>query len=350
MLCTQLASVSDVIDTNRTAQSPYVGSGERRSVARAELLLFDFLPPATQLSCEWLACDGLAALVTGGGTAPRYFGAVNKSALAATFLYAQKKLARIAPAGASVHAAFLAAIDASPLQAATSPTVPPVPTSGAVVAPRGAASEGSECESYAEGALPVAAAGDAQALVASSSAARSFGDGAGGVPGRSYSDGLRCVWTVDAASPAFSSVPERIRIRFTTAKVWTGDVLTVRARTYKGESDVLLARLVGGARARRRAGPTHCGSCGRLLSPSPPPNPPLPPLARMRTRTRRPPGAHAPSHASPLSALAHESLRRARCAGLVVLCAGRTQRRAARSSDGRRSSRRRRRSAATTSS
>ena len=69
--------------------------------------------------------------------------------------------------------------------------------------------------------------------------AQTFGDGAGGVAGRSYSDNLACEWRLRVGAG------ERIRITFSTLRVWAGDTLTVHAESYKGlVADALVAKLV----------------------------------------------------------------------------------------------------------
>ena len=209
-----LTSVADVITVGNTAPPPSVYDDAARSGALVALRLFELIDATTMAGCEWLGC---AASVR---------GLVAKSSDASSFLYGQKLLARLAPPWhADVGGAFAAATTAAPLLAAENGTLVVLPSGGNATARRGATGQGSTCEGVVE--------------LTASDAAQTIGDGAGGVAGRSYSDNLACEWRLAVGAG------ERIRITFSTLRVWAGDTLTVHAESYKGlVADALVAKLV----------------------------------------------------------------------------------------------------------
>ena len=229
-----LTSINDACSAK-----PYATSSKERQAILEALQLFEFVNIRTQLGCEWfescLDSDDGANLAT-------------KSADASTFLHDLKLLASFVPAASSpgdgsassLLELFSSAIDSAPLaHLDCKGCLPALPTTGQAVPPRGAGAgaNGSSCSSFAAGTLP--AQGHAQALTATA-IAQTFGDGAGGVDGRSYSDDLDCAWTV-----APSNSERRLRLRAVSARVWTGDTLTIYAMSHRGLADVLLAKIVG---------------------------------------------------------------------------------------------------------
>ena len=211
-----LTSVADVITVGDTAPPPSVYDNAARSDALVALRLFELIDATTMAGCEWLGC---AASVR---------GLVAKSSDASSFLYGQKLLARLAPPGhADVGGAFAAATTVAPLLEAEKGTRVLLPAGGSATARRGATGQGSTCKGVVE--------------LTARNAAQTFGDGAGGVAGRSYSDNLACEWRLRVGA----GFGERIRITFSTLRVWAGDTLTVHAESYKGlVADALVAKLV----------------------------------------------------------------------------------------------------------
>ena len=218
-----LTSVADVITVGDTAPPPSVYYDAARSGALVALRLFELIDATTMAGCEWLGC---AASVR---------GLVAKSSDASSFLYGQKLLARLAPprAAGGVGGAFAAATTAAPLLEAEKGTRVVLSSGGNATARRGATGQGSTCE----GVVTLWVTETAQTI----------GDGAGGVAGRSYSDNLACEWRLAVGAGG------RIRITFSTLRVWAGDTLTVHAESYKGlVADALVAKLVRRAHRRRR--------------------------------------------------------------------------------------------------